>query len=261
MSSIVSGRCNCSRHVLSSTRSSAPSDCRSAKKYEIGTARILAIAARREALTRLAPCSYFCTCWKLRSSASASACWFMPNSRRRVRIRPPTSTLIGFGAPVPRPYSGLGVDCSVRFPGFFDVAPLIRCPPAFSVTAGRKTVEIGAGTVLVSGTPTHSWDKTRRRSRRDLNPWSVASQSDRRRIIGLDADARVTGKHFAGHGRARRFVADSPLEEGGFEPSVPRDTTKFSMAAHVTYAWFPARGESARTRTDTTRMPDASRLR
>jgi hypothetical protein len=39
---------------------------------------------------------------------------------------------------------------------------------------------------------------------------------------------------------------DSVQEEAGFEPSVPRDTTKFSMPAHVTYAWFPARGESAR---------------
>jgi ABC transporter substrate binding protein len=36
---------------------------------------------------------------------------------------------------------------------------------------------------------------------------------------------------------------DSPLEEAGFEPSVPRDTTKFSMPANVTYAWFPARGK------------------
>src|SRR4029077_8140072 len=144
----------------------------------------------------------------------------MPNSRRRVRIRPPTSTLIGFGTPVPRPYSGLGVDCSVRFPGFFDVAPLIRRPPAFSVTAGRKTVEIGAGTVLVSGTPTHSWDKTRRRSRRDLDPWSRGSIPIRPAAhYRLDADARVTGKHFPGHGRARRFVADSPLEGTGFEPS------------------------------------------
>ena len=39
------------------------------------------------------------------------------------------------------------------------------------------------------------------------------------------------------------FAADSPLEEAGFEPSVPRDTTKFSMPAHVTYAWFPAHGK------------------
>ena len=42
--------------------------------------------------------------------------------------------------------------------------------------------------------------------------------------------------------RDRKF-ADSPLEEERFEPSVPRDTTKFSMPAHVTYAWFPARGK------------------
>jgi hypothetical protein len=40
---------------------------------------------------------------------------------------------------VPRPYSGLGAGSSVRFPGFFDVAPLIRSPHAFSVTAGRNT--------------------------------------------------------------------------------------------------------------------------
>src|SRR6266481_8830164 len=40
-----------------------------------------------------------------------------------------------------------------------------------------------------------------------------------------------------------RSSSDSPLEEAGFEPSVPRDTTKFSMPAHVTYAWFPARGK------------------
>jgi hypothetical protein len=40
-----------------------------------------------------------------------------------------------------------------------------------------------------------------------------------------------------------RFETDSPLEEAGFEPSVPRDTTKFSTPAHVTYAWFPARGK------------------
>jgi len=31
-----------------------------------------------------------------------------------------------------------------------------------------------------------------------------------------------------------RFAVDSPLEEAGFEPSVPRDTTKFSTPAHVT---------------------------
>jgi hypothetical protein len=31
-----------------------------------------------------------------------------------------------------------------------------------------------------------------------------------------------------------KFAADSPLEEAGFEPLVPRDTTKFSTPAHVT---------------------------
>src|SRR5271165_7149117 len=32
------------------------------------------------------------------------------------------------------------------------------------------------------------------------------------------------------------FAADSPLEEAGFEPSVPRETTKFSTPAHVAVA-------------------------
>jgi hypothetical protein len=31
-----------------------------------------------------------------------------------------------------------------------------------------------------------------------------------------------------------RFAIDSPVEEAGFEPSVPRDTPKFSTPAHVT---------------------------
>jgi hypothetical protein len=31
-----------------------------------------------------------------------------------------------------------------------------------------------------------------------------------------------------------RWFVDSPLEEAGFEPSVPRDTPKFSTPAHVT---------------------------
>jgi hypothetical protein len=39
---------------------------------------------------------------------------------------------------VPRPYSGLGVGCSVRFPGFFDVAPLIRSLPAFFGDGGSQ---------------------------------------------------------------------------------------------------------------------------
>jgi hypothetical protein len=58
--------------------------------------------------------------------------------------------------------------------------------------------------------------------------------------------------------RDRKF-ADSPLEEERFEPSVPRDTTKFSMPAHVTYAWFPARGKvganESRPHDDAGRLP------
>src|SRR5271166_320838 len=67
-----------------------------------------AIAESREAPTRLAPPSYFCTCWKVSPSALASVSWFMPSSRRRIRIRPPTCTSIGLGIPVPRPYFGAG---------------------------------------------------------------------------------------------------------------------------------------------------------
>jgi hypothetical protein len=51
----------------------------------------------------------------------------------------------------------LGADCSVRFPGFFDVAPLIRCPSAFSVTAGRYTV-------------TGRWSPLNRRNDNSLTP-------------------------------------------------------------------------------------------
>jgi hypothetical protein len=39
------------------------------------------------------------------------------------------------------------------------------------------------------------------------------------------------------------FFSDSLQEEAGFEPSVPRDTTKFSTPAHVTSASLPARGK------------------
>src|SRR5207302_735702 len=71
-----------------------------------------AIADSRDALTRLAPPSYFCTCWKVSPSAFASVSWFMPSSRRRIRIRPPTCTSIGLGMPVPRPYFGAGFGSS-----------------------------------------------------------------------------------------------------------------------------------------------------
>src|SRR5215469_14399024 len=80
-----------------------------------------AIADRREALTRLAPPSYFCTCWKVRPSALARVSWFIPSSKRRIRIRAPTCTSIGFGTPVPRPYLGVELGSSNPFDDFFNL--------------------------------------------------------------------------------------------------------------------------------------------
>jgi hypothetical protein len=40
-----------------------------------------------------------------------------------------------------------------------------------------------------------------------------------------------------------RFAVDSPLEGTGFEPSVPRDTTKFSTWAHVASTRSLSHGE------------------
>src|SRR6202035_6091750 len=44
---------------------------------------------------------------------------------------------------------------------------------------------------------------------------------------------------------ASRFATDSPLEGAGFEPSVPRDTTKVSGPAHVACAGLPSNGNTA----------------
>ena len=52
-------------------------------------------------------------------------------------------------------------------------------------------------------------------------------------------------------------IATEPLEGAGFEPSVPRDTPKFSTPAHVTRLTSCTRKKSARTRTDITRVPAA----
>ena len=46
---------------------------------------------------RLAPRSYFCTCWKVRPSSSPSRSWLMPSRVRRSRSRLPTCTSIGLG--------------------------------------------------------------------------------------------------------------------------------------------------------------------
>jgi len=52
---------------------------------------------------------------------------------------------------------------------------------------------------------------------------------------------------------------DSPLEGVGFEPSVPRDTPKFFDAGSRHLLDSLHTEKSARTRTDITRMPAASR--
>jgi hypothetical protein len=58
---------------------------------------------------------------------------------------------------------------------------------------------------------------------------------------------------------AARFASDSPLEGSGFEPSVPRDTTKVSEPAQVASAGFRTNRSTARTRADTARTPGAFR--
>mgnify|MGYP003693793065 CR=1 FL=1 len=44
------------------------------------------------------PFSYFCTCWKVRPSASPSFSWLMPSMMRRMRTRLPTYLSTGLGA-------------------------------------------------------------------------------------------------------------------------------------------------------------------
>src|SRR5579863_8575069 len=52
----------------------------------------------RLAPTRLVPFSYFCTCWKVRPSASPSFSWLIPSMMRRIRTRLPTYLSTGLGA-------------------------------------------------------------------------------------------------------------------------------------------------------------------
>ncbi|SCM75836.1 hypothetical protein KL86PLE_30283 [uncultured Pleomorphomonas sp.] len=57
----------------------------------------MAISSRRPAPTRVAPFSYFWTCWKVTPSAVPSFSWEMPRIMRRMRMRAPTCTSAGFG--------------------------------------------------------------------------------------------------------------------------------------------------------------------
>src|SRR6476646_8340776 len=56
------------------------------------------MCCRRLALMRLAPLSYFCTCWNVMPSASPRFVWLIPSIIRRIRSRPPTCLSIGLGS-------------------------------------------------------------------------------------------------------------------------------------------------------------------
>jgi len=66
------------------------------KKNATGTCRMWEICCNRLAPMRLVPFSYFCTCWKVRPSASPSFSWLIASIRRRMRTRRPTYLSIGF---------------------------------------------------------------------------------------------------------------------------------------------------------------------
>jgi len=68
------------------------------KKNATGTCRMLEICSNRLAPMRLVPFSYFCTCWKVRPSASPSFVWLIASILRRMRTRRPTCTSVEFGA-------------------------------------------------------------------------------------------------------------------------------------------------------------------
>jgi hypothetical protein len=62
----------------------------SSKKYATGTSSTRARSNSRLEPMRLAPRSYFCTCWNVSPMASANFSWLMPSNVRRRRTRPPT---------------------------------------------------------------------------------------------------------------------------------------------------------------------------
>ncbi|AAL49621.1 unknown [Sinorhizobium phage PBC5] len=67
------------------------------KKYEGATLSASLMACSLLAPTRLAPFSYFWTCWKVMPRCAASVSWLMPMMLRRSRMRAPTCVSIGFG--------------------------------------------------------------------------------------------------------------------------------------------------------------------
>ena len=86
------------------------------------------------------------------------------------------------------------------------------------------------------------------------------SLGHRRPLPGQSGDPTHAHLH-AGRlcARLTRFARDSSLEEAGFKPSVPRDTTEFSRGVHVASACFPAHRKSGanenRHQDDARRLP------
>ena len=72
----------------------------SSKKNDTGTSSTRLSSCSRLAPIRLAPRSYFCTCWKVSPIASPSFSWLRPSMLRRSRSRAPTRTSIGFGVSI-----------------------------------------------------------------------------------------------------------------------------------------------------------------
>jgi hypothetical protein len=62
----------------------------SGKKAPTGAPSACARWCNREAEMRLAPLSYFCSCWKLTPMRPARAAWDRPSACRRAEMRAPT---------------------------------------------------------------------------------------------------------------------------------------------------------------------------
>jgi len=83
-------------------RATVPSPVRRAfEEDDTGTAGFVRCAASGLAPMRFLPASYFCTCWNVIPSPSASLSWLIPSIIRRIRIRPPTCLSTGLGVPPP----------------------------------------------------------------------------------------------------------------------------------------------------------------
>jgi hypothetical protein len=102
--------------------------------------------------------------------------------------------------------------------------------PGSASDIGREEFEEAEGGALAGGGNKLG---QRRRAERD----ELVHGFLKRRRIRRPTSLRSTGDD--GFAPIVRFAIDSPLEEAGFELSVPRDTTKASTPPHVASASFP----------------------